>query len=439
MWLRPRSSDWSRSRSSSRAAAVPGVEKVTSLSQEGISLVTLRFAWGTDMDFAALNVRERLDNIRERFPETAERPTILRVDPQAEPILTVSLTGGGNLLETKEVAEDVFRRRLEQLEGVAQASVTGGLDREIQVDVDLARLESNGITLAQVSRALDQANYSNRGGTILRGRYRYPLRTLGEFQTVEEINNVIVGQQQLSGGQGQGQGEARPAGRRGNRVSPGTAERHRNRGGRLCRAGRDRAVQRLRVGGAPRLQGGRRQHGGGLGGRAGDPRPPQAAVSGFRGRDRVQPGRIHRRIDQQRGPGTDPGRAARLRGPLLLPARPALPGGNCPGDPDFRDRHLRAHGSVRRVPERHEPGGTRARGGHAGRQLDHRPGEHLPAPPGRDGYPGGRGPGRGRGAGSDHRVHPHDDLRLRTDHLRRGGGRGTLRGSLSRRCVLPAR
>ena len=186
-----------------QAAAVPGVEKVTSLSQEGISLVTLRFAWGTDMDFAALNVRERLDNIRERFPETAERPTILRVDPQAEPVLTVSLTGGGSLLETKEVAEDVFRRRLEQLEGVAQASVTGGLDREIQVNVDLALLESNGITLAEVSRALDQANYSDLGGTILRGRYRYPLRTLGEFQTVQEISNVVVGQQQLSGGQGE--------------------------------------------------------------------------------------------------------------------------------------------------------------------------------------------------------------------------------------------
>ena len=185
-----------------QAAAVPGVEKVTSLSQEGVSLVTLRFAWGTDMDFAALNVRERLDNIRDRLPETAERPTILRVDPQAEPILTVSLTGGGDLLRNKEVAEDVFRRRLEQLEGIAQASVTGGLDREIQVDVDPSRLEANGITLAEVSRALDQANYSARGGTILRGRYRYPLRTLGEFQTVEEISNVVVGRQQL-GGQGQ--------------------------------------------------------------------------------------------------------------------------------------------------------------------------------------------------------------------------------------------
>ena len=185
-----------------QAAAVPGVEKVTSVSQEGVSLVTLRFAWGTNMDFATLNVRERLDNIRETLPETADRPTILRVDPQAEPILTISLTGGGNLLTNKEIAEDVFRRRLEQLDGVAQASVTGGLDREIQVEVDPALLEANGITLADLSRALDQSNYSALGGTILRGRYRYPLRTLGEFQTVEEINNVVVGRQEL-GGEGQ--------------------------------------------------------------------------------------------------------------------------------------------------------------------------------------------------------------------------------------------
>ena len=201
-----------------QAAAVPGVEKVTSVSQEGVSLVTLRFSWGTNMDFATLNVRERLDNIREELPETAERPTILRVDPQAEPILTISLTGGGNLLANKEIAEDVFRRRLEQLDGVAQASVTGGLDREIQVDVFPDLLEANGITLAEVSNALGQANYSARGGTILRGRYRYPLRTLGEFQTVEEINNVVVGRQELGGrrappaGAGAGETEEENAG-----------------------------------------------------------------------------------------------------------------------------------------------------------------------------------------------------------------------------------
>ena len=180
----------------SQAAAVPGVEKVTSVSQEGVSLVTLRFAWGTDMDFAALNVRERLDNIRDALPETAERPTILRVDPQAEPILTVSVAGGRDLWQTKEIAETVFRRRLEQLDGIAQASVTGGLDREIQVEVDPALLEAYNVGLDEVSEALERANYSAPGGTILRGRYRYPLRTLGEFQTVEEIEDVVVSREQ---------------------------------------------------------------------------------------------------------------------------------------------------------------------------------------------------------------------------------------------------
>ncbi len=183
-----------------QGASVPGVEKVTSVSQDGVSLVTLRFSWGTDMDFAALNVREKLDEIRGAFPETAERPTILRVDPQSEPILTVSISGGGSLVYNKDVAERIFRRRLEQLDGVAQAAVTGGLDRQIQVNVEQDLVEANGLTLEQVSGAIGQANYSARGGTILRGRYRYPLRTLGEFQTVDQIKDVVVGQQDMGGG-----------------------------------------------------------------------------------------------------------------------------------------------------------------------------------------------------------------------------------------------
>jgi HAE1 family hydrophobic/amphiphilic exporter-1 len=185
------------------AAAVPGVERVTSTSRYGVSLVTLRFAWGTDMDFAMLNVRERMDNVREALPESATRPTILRVDPESEPIMTLSVAGGADLWETKELAETVFRRRLEQLDGVAQAAVTVGLDREIHVEVDPRLLESYGLTLEQISQALDQANVSAPGGTILQGRYRYPLRTLGEFRTVDEIADVVVARQAV-GGSGSG-------------------------------------------------------------------------------------------------------------------------------------------------------------------------------------------------------------------------------------------
>ena len=177
------------------AAAVPGVEKVSSVSRDGVSLVTLRFAWGTDMDFAMLNTRERLDNIRDALPETADRPRILRVDPESEPIMVLSIAGGSDLWETKDLAETVLRRRLEQLDGVAQAAVTGGLDREIQVEVRPQLLEAYGVDMGQIAAALAAANYSAPGGTVLQGRYRYPLRTLGEFQTVEEIRDVVVARQ----------------------------------------------------------------------------------------------------------------------------------------------------------------------------------------------------------------------------------------------------
>src|SRR5688572_16817774 len=169
---------------------VPGVERIESVSREGVSLVILRFAWGTNMEFAVLNVREKLDNM----PEIGNnvRPTVLRTDPTAEPVMTLSVAGRGDMRNLKDFAESVIRRRLEQLDGVAQASVTGGLEREIHVEIESRLLESYGLTLATVSQALDAANQSGVGGTIRRGRYRYSLRTIGEFRTVEEIGDVVV-------------------------------------------------------------------------------------------------------------------------------------------------------------------------------------------------------------------------------------------------------
>lgn len=182
-----------------QVASVPGVESVTSTSRDGVSQVNLRFAWGTDMDFAMLNTRERLDNLRGQLPEMSGRPQILRVDPDSEPIMVISVAGD-DLWELRELAENVLRRRLEQLDGVAQAAVTGGLEREILVEVDPERLESLGISIAQVSEALAAANHQAAGGTILEGRSRFPLRTLGEFRSVAEIPDVVVGRTAVEGG-----------------------------------------------------------------------------------------------------------------------------------------------------------------------------------------------------------------------------------------------
>ncbi|HSG82447.1 MAG TPA: efflux RND transporter permease subunit [Gemmatimonadota bacterium] len=173
---------------------VPGVNSVSSVSREGASQVQLQFLWGTDMDFATLNVRERLDNVRYDLPEDATRPTILRSDPTSDPVMTLATTSEAtSLWELKELSENVFKRRFEQIDGVAQAAVAGGLEREIHVEVDPNRLEALGVTIDQVSQALNAANYSAPGGTIRRGRYRYALRALGEFRTVGQIGETVVG------------------------------------------------------------------------------------------------------------------------------------------------------------------------------------------------------------------------------------------------------
>ncbi len=181
-------------------ARVPGAQDVESISREGVSLVTVRFVWGTDMDFAVLNVRERLQTLENVLPQQAARPVVLRTDPRSEPIMAISVAGQQDLRALKELAESVFRRRLEQVDGIAQALVTGGLEREIHVEVDARRAEAYGVTIDRIASALDAANFSLPGGTVRRGLFSYYLRTLGEFETVQEIGSVVVARRSVAAG-----------------------------------------------------------------------------------------------------------------------------------------------------------------------------------------------------------------------------------------------
>jgi len=173
-------------------AGVPGLETVESRSREGVSLITLRFAWGTDMDFAALDVREKLDQLAPLLPDRAARPVVFRTDPAAEPIMALSIAGPHDLWALQQLAESVFKRRLEQIDGVAHAAITGGLEREIYVELDQQRLESYALTIDDVETAILSANATAPSGTILRGRYRYSLRTLGELTSVDGIGDVVI-------------------------------------------------------------------------------------------------------------------------------------------------------------------------------------------------------------------------------------------------------
>ncbi len=179
---------------------IAGVKRIRSVTREGLSIVTVSFTWGTDMDFAVLEAREKLDQVRGAFPPEAERPTILRVDPSVEPIMSVAVSSAGlrscsgdtGLAELKEVARALVKRRIEQVDGVAQASVLGGVEREIQIDVDMATLRALGLDIGQIGDALVSANIDLTGGTIRHGLFRYSLRVLGSLATPDDICGVVV-------------------------------------------------------------------------------------------------------------------------------------------------------------------------------------------------------------------------------------------------------
>ena len=174
---------------------VNGVNRVISSSRADISEVTLEFSWGTNMDFASLDVRERLDQVR--LPIEAERPVLLRYDPSLDPILRMGLAAGGSdLIALRLLAEEDLKRKLERLEGVAAVVVSGGLEEEIQVEIDERRLTSLGLTMNQVMNRLAQENVNLTGGRLRDGQTDYLVRTINELLRPEEMREIVIDRSQ---------------------------------------------------------------------------------------------------------------------------------------------------------------------------------------------------------------------------------------------------
>ncbi len=173
--------------------SVSGLKGLQSISREGKSIVTVAFDWGIDIDFAALAVREKIDLVKEKLPKECEDPVVLKFDPLARPILILSLTGPLPPDQLKLVAEKSVKDNLEKVLGVASADISGGLDREIQIDVDQGRLYASKISILSVVDALEKANLSYPAGSIKKGLYEYLIRTMGEFKSVNEIGYAVAG------------------------------------------------------------------------------------------------------------------------------------------------------------------------------------------------------------------------------------------------------
>jgi HAE1 family hydrophobic/amphiphilic exporter-1 len=171
---------------------IPGLRRVESISKEGVSFLTLEFAWGTDMDFTMLHTREALDNARSGSSalQDAGNSTIIPMDPQSKPILVLAISGESNLLELKSFAEELVKPRLEQIEGIGQAEITGGIEREIQVEINPQLLALYGMTVNEVAARIHAFNQNLQGGTIRKGMFKYAIRVVGEYETVKEIGEI---------------------------------------------------------------------------------------------------------------------------------------------------------------------------------------------------------------------------------------------------------
>jgi HAE1 family hydrophobic/amphiphilic exporter-1 len=171
-----------------------GVRRVISKTREGVSTITVQYEWGTEMDFANLHLREAIDRVayRDDFPEEADRPLILRWDPSARPIAILVLHGDDPMARMTEFAREVVKPALEQINGVSQAEVIGGAEREILVQPDFNRLRLYGLTMEDLSTALRVANISFPGGRIRKGPLHLPLRILGEYENLDEIRKTEI-------------------------------------------------------------------------------------------------------------------------------------------------------------------------------------------------------------------------------------------------------
>jgi hydrophobe/amphiphile efflux-1 (HAE1) family protein len=176
-------------------SSLSGVDKVQSTSAEGVSVVIVAFKLETDPRRATTDVTDKVSLIRNKLPRDAFDPVIDRFDPSAAPIISfgvVAKSGGMSLDRVRSIVEDEMKPALERIDGVGAVQVVGGLEREVQVEVDFARLQSHNLSIAQVVQALRSENLNMPAGRMSEGKHELLLRTHGEFASVKDIENVIV-------------------------------------------------------------------------------------------------------------------------------------------------------------------------------------------------------------------------------------------------------
>jgi HAE1 family hydrophobic/amphiphilic exporter-1 len=177
---------------------VRNVRRIHSISRSGQSDVVLEFAWGTPMELASMEVRDKLDVLE--LPLEAKKPVLLRFNPSTDPIIRLGLVAGvtgtgpdeARLKQLRRFADDELEKRLDPVAGVAAVKVGGGLEDEVQVDIDQHRLARLGIDVADVVARLRQENVNVSAGRIENGNQRYLVRTVNQFDNLAQMGDMLL-------------------------------------------------------------------------------------------------------------------------------------------------------------------------------------------------------------------------------------------------------
>lgn len=171
--------------------SLSNLKNISSTSSEGTSIVSLEFNYGTDLDVATNDVRDKLDRITRSLPDDVT-PSIFKMDASSMPIMRIAVRGNRSADELKQIADDDIVDVLEQANGVGEANSMGGRTQIVRVELEQNRLQAYGLTLTGVASTLSTQNIELGGGTITEGSLDYNIRTVGEYSSIEEINNTVV-------------------------------------------------------------------------------------------------------------------------------------------------------------------------------------------------------------------------------------------------------
>ena len=180
---------------------IRNVVEISSVCRVGVVIVTATFRWGTDMDFALLDVQKKISSY-ESDPDVSS-VTVARYDPQEEPIAIYALTAGTSSRDADElrrIGENVVRRNLERLDGVARVNVYGGIKREVRVELDAYLLDAYGLTVGDVITKIRAANVDASGGKLVEQDKAYIIKGIGRYGAIEEVRETVVGYKEPTNG-----------------------------------------------------------------------------------------------------------------------------------------------------------------------------------------------------------------------------------------------